>query len=375
MKNILLTLSAVVMLFSLAGCAATLPAQLPAGFQVKPAGRSDVGAPFQAGTKGAVAAVAQGAVELTDKQGRKVRLADRPATAISFSPGGEKVALVLPVQNATLLRIVDLEGKTLGETRVTGKVTSVAWRSENELLAGVLKITKFSFGSQMATHLLQWDGKSTPVDSTIIDITLRPQVASLPEDVLYDQLHIAVSPYRDEIAFTSLKDPPLFAPYLKVLVRNLDTGGGYEVGQVPLGAGKVFYTPDGESLVFAQGVEATRRVSLPEGKELETWGSPAINPAASPSGTYLLLDGHLYRKGKEIASVPPDARGSFLPDGSGLVLSYRGNLFHVSGLDDGAPAALRPDLERVLKLRRLRSQGLITEQEYRKELEPKEPAR
>lgn len=375
MKNLLLTLSALFTLLSLAGCAATLPAQLPAGFQVKPVGRSDAGTPFDVGAKGALAAVAQGAVELTDAQGMKRKVADEAATAISFAPAGDKVALALPAQSATLLRILDVSGRTIGETKVAGKVISIAWRSDNELLAGILRINKFSFGSQVTTHLLQWDGKGAPVDTTMIDVTLRPHVANLPDDVLFNQLYIAVSPYRDEIAFASLKDPPLFSPYLKVLVRHLDSGSGYEVGDAPLGAGKVFYTPDGESLIFANSVETTQRVSLPERKELESWDSPMINPAVSPSGNCVLLNGHLYRKGKDIATFPPDAKGSFLPDGSGLVLSYQGKLFQVSGLNDGAPPALRADLERVLKLRRLRSQGLITNKEYRKELEQKEPAR
>ncbi|MBJ6800411.1 WD40 repeat domain-containing protein [Geomonas propionica] len=375
MKNLLLTLCAVIALGSLTGCAATLPAQLPAGFQVKPVARSDSGTPFDAGRNGHFATVTDGTVALTDLQGKRVTVANGGASALSFSPGGHRLAVALATTGGSLLRIVDLNGATLGETKVAGRITSVAWRSEKEVLAGALNIRKYSFGSQMVSLLFQWDGSGVPVATTLNDVTLRPHVAKLPEQLLYNQLLIAVSPYRDEIAFTSLKDPPLFTPYLRVLIRNLDTGGGSEVGQVQLGQGKVMYAPDGESLVIADTDKATRRISLPEGKPVENWPSAAVNSALSPSGRYLLLDGHLYRKEKAIATFPAGSRGVFVPDGSAIAVSYQGQLFLVSGLEDAAAPAPPADLDRVLRLRRLRSQGLITDQEYQKQLEGKESTR
>lgn len=375
MKNFALTMIAILALGFLAGCAATLPAQLPEGFLVQPIARSDADAPFDAARNGALATVAQGTVELTDALGKSVSLGQTGATALSFSPAGDRLAVTLPEPNGTLLRILDRGGKLLGETRIHGKVTSIVWRSEKELLAGAVSIRRRSFGAQMTSHLFQWDGNAAPLATVLNDVTLRPQVGNLPDDLLYNQLIIAVSPYGDEIAYTTLKDPPLFAPYLKVLVRNIEAGTVSEVGQAPIGKGKVVYTPDGESLVIGDANDATHRVSLPEGKELESWSTPANNPAVSRSGRYLLLDGHLYQKGKEIASFPPESRGAFLADGSGLVVSYRGNLYLVSGLKDSAAPALPGDLERRLKVRRLRSQGLINDQEYRKQLEKKEPSR
>ncbi|QWV94394.1 hypothetical protein KP004_04190 [Geomonas oryzisoli] len=375
MKNFVLILLSVLALCSLPGCAATLPAQLPTGLEVKPIACSDAGTPFDASRNGTFATVSNGVLTLTDQQGKSVGIGRDGAGVLRFSPSGERLAVALPSKGGSLLRILDRKGATVAETPIAGRVTSVAWRSDKELLAGVLNIRKFSFGSQMTSRLFQWDGTTPPVATLLNDVTLRPHVARLPEQLLYNQLFIAVSPYRDEIAFTSLKDPPLFTPYLKVLVRNLDSGGGSEVGQVQLGEGTVIYTPDGESLVVGNAEKASRRISLLDGKELEGWPSPAINPAMSPSGSYLLLAGHLYRKGKEIATFPPDAKGSFLPDGSGLAVSYRGQLYLVSGLDDGMPPALPAGLDRVLKLRRLRSQGLITEKEYRDQLEQKEPSR
>ncbi|MBJ6750472.1 WD40 repeat domain-containing protein [Geomonas anaerohicana] len=373
MKKLVLTLFTVLILGSLTGCAATLPVQLPTGLQVKPIARSDAGTPFDATRNGTFATVVKGSVALTDLQGKSVKVLDGAVSALSFSPGGDRLAVALPAEDGTWLRILDGSGRTLGETKIGGRITSVAWRSEKEVLAGVLNVRKFSFGSQMTSRLFQWDGSGVPVATTLNDVTLRPHVAGLPDQLLYNQLFIAVSPYRDEIAYTTLKDPPLFTPYLKVLIRNIETGGGAEVGQVQLGEGKVVYAPDGESLLIGDAENAARRVSLPDGKELESFPSAAVSPALSPAGSYLLLDGHLYRKGKEIATFPAGTRGVFLPDGSAIAVSYQGQLYLVSGLDDGPVPALPADLERLLKLRRLRSQKLITDQEYHKQLERKEP--
>lgn len=365
MKKTLFAVLVAFSLGSLAGCASTMPAQLPEGFQVKPVARADAGAPFDVNRRGAFASLSKGEIEITDAQGKSVSIARGAASALSFSPSGDRVAAALPSGNLTLLRLLDGDGKVLGETQLTGRVTSVAWRSESEVLAGVLNVKKYSFGSRVTSRLFQWNGVAAPLATTLNDVTVRPRVGNLPDDVLYNQLIIAVSPYGDEIAYSTLKDPPLFSPYLKIVTRHLESGSASEVAQASLGAGKVVYTPDGDCLVIGDAEKSARRISIPEGKELESWPSAGSNPALSPSGSYVLLDGHLYQKGKEIATFPPEAKGVFLPDGSGLALSYQGRLYLVSGLKDRPGPALPADLDRVLKLRRLRSQGLITDQEYK----------
>lgn len=351
----------------LAGCAATLKgARVPEGFQITRIAGSDPGAPFDVSQSGALASVSAGKIEITEQNGNITSIPDTPAGALCFSPAGDRLAAALPSAGETTLRLYDAAGKMVAEARVPGRVTSLAWRSGQELLAGALTIKKFSFGSDLKSWLYRWDGTTAPAATLLANVTLRPKVARMPEEMLYNQLFIAVSPYGDEIAYSTLKDPPVFSPYLKVSIRNLETGGETEVAKTTMGAGKVAYTPDGEGLLVGDD-KGTGKISLRELKKVANWPSAARSPAISPSGAYTFLDAQLYLDDRVSATFPSGSRGIFLPDGSGLALSHQGALYLVSGLDDRPAPTLPSDLDRLLKLRRLKSQGLITEGEYQKE--------
>lgn len=366
MRNVLFAALLAVGLSALSGCSTLMQgSQVPKELEVRPVGRSDAGTPFDVNRKGMFASVSDGAIEITDGTGKPVSIPQGAVSALSFSPDGETLAAALPSETSTMLRLFDGAGKVLGETKVPGRVTSLAWRSRHQLLAGGLTIRKYSFGSSVTASLYQWDRTGTPVATTLNDVTLRPQIARMPEETLYNQAIVSVSPYGDEIAYSSLKDPPLYDPYLSISIRHLDTGAVTEVAKTSLGAGKALYTPDGEHLLIGDARAMTRKVSLPDGKEKDAWPSAGSHPAASPSGSYLFLNGRLYQDGKSLASFPLQTRGVFLPDGTGLALSYQGKLYLLSGLKDPGAPALPADLERLLKLRRLRSQGLISEREYR----------
>jgi len=364
-----------VILCGLAGCTTLMQgAPLPEGFALKKVTKADRGTPFAVNRSGAFAAISKGGIEITDPDGSGRKIAREAASALCFSPAGDRLAAALPTENGTMLRLFDLEGNVIGETAIPERVTSIAWRSEQQVLAASLSIKKFTFGSELTSRLYQWDGLTPPAAVTLSDVTVRPPVGKLPPEQLFNSLSIAVSPYGDEIAYSQLKDPPLFTPYLRIAIRHLETGAEREVGKTSVGSGGILYTPDGESLLVGDAQSLTRKLSLPEGKELYAWPSPGSHSALSPSGSYTFLDGLLYQDGRTIATFPPQTRGAFLPDGSGLVLSYDGKVFLVSGLKDRAAALPTEDLDRLLKLRRLRSMGLITEKEYRAQKQ-KEPAR
>jgi hypothetical protein len=83
-----------------------------------------------------------------------------------------------------------------------------------------------------------------------------------------------------------------------------------------------------------------------------------------------LLDGHLYREGREIASFPAESVGVFASRGGQMALRYGGRLYLVMNLPEepGAP----PDPAVAARLRQLHkwlSEGLISAQDYRKALE------
>ncbi|HBA86920.1 MAG TPA: hypothetical protein DCZ75_02720 [Geobacter sp.] len=351
---------------ALGGCSTAMQGTpLPDGFSLKKVADSVPGSPFAANRDGTLASVTKGGLEITDVDGSSRNIASESASLLCFSPGGSRLAAAMPIDNGTLLRLFDLEGKLLGETAIKERVTSMAWRSTEEVLAASLGINKFTFGSQLISRLYRWDGLTPPLATTLSDVTVRPPVGKMPQETIYGSLSIAVSPYGDEIAFSALRDPPLFTPYLRISTRHMETGTEHEVAKTSVGSGGIIYTPDGESLVVSDAHAMTRKLALPDGKETDAWPTPGSNSALSPSGEYAFLDGRLYHSGKVIATFPPQTRGTFIPDGSGLALSLDGKLYLVKGLQDRPAPPLPAGLDRLLKLRRLRSLGLISEQEYR----------
>lgn len=351
---------------SLTGCTTLMQgAPLPEGFAVKDIAKADADTPFAVNRSGAFAAISKGAIQMIPPDGKGREIAQGTATSLCFSPSGDKLAAALPAEGKTLLRLFDKDGKLLAETTIADRVTSMVWRSESQLMATAVSMTKFSFGAGLSSRLYLWDGATTPVATDLAYVTMRPALAKVPDEALFNTLNMAISPYGDEIAYSSLKDPPLFTPYQRIAVRHIESGAERDVTQTSLGSRGLIYTPDGESLLVGDSHALTRRLSISDGKEMDAWPSAGNSAALSPSGSYLFLDGRLYQNGRTILSFPSQARGTFLPDGSGLAISYDGKLYLVSGLKDPAARPLPADLERLLKLRRLRSLGLITEKEYR----------
>jgi hypothetical protein len=352
---------------TLTGCSG-MPMQtskLPDGFVLKEVAQTDRGTAFAVSSSGTYAATYDGKLMLIQAIGSIKEVESGSPALLCFSPDGSKLAAALPDKQKTILRLFDADAKLKSETTVPGRITSLVWRSEKELLGSALDIRRFSFGSTLITTLYSWDGVKQPVATNINDATIRKSVSTLPDQVLYDTLKLALSPYGDEIAYSALKDPPMFTPYMRIITRHLESGAEHEVGTTSLGSGSILYTADGESLIVGDANALTRRLALPDGKETTAWPSAGDSAAISPSGNLLFLDGRLYEDGKELAWFPTKSRAAFVPDGSGVAISYDKKLYLLSGVNDKPAPPLPKDMSRLLQLRKLRSMGLITEKEYR----------
>lgn len=366
MRGLGFTIALFLLIFcGLTGCSAVmLTSKLPDGYTVKELAKVDRQTPFAVGSGGTYAVIVDKELKLIQGSGPARRISAEAPTVMRFSPAGTKLAAATPVQGKSVLRLFDLEGKVVGETNLPARLTSLAWRSEGELFATGVSIRKFSFGSSLTTFLYVWDGVNSPKTTTIGDVTLRPAVANLPEESLYRSHNISISPYGDEIAFSTVKDPPLFTPYVEVLTRHLETGTQHKVGVTSIGSGGPVYTPDGESVLVGDTQAMARRLALPDGKDINAWPAQGSYPAISPSGQYLFMDGRLYDGGNEVAWFPYQARGAFLPDGSGVAISYDDKLYLLSGIND-RPAPPLGDIPALLELRKLRALEKISEKEYR----------
>lgn len=352
---------------ALAGCAPTLrTSQLPPGFSVQPLAKIDAGSAWAVNGNGRVAAVHENALNLVEPPPKPgIAVASTPPLVLAFSPKGDRLAAAFADGPKSSLRSYDLEGRLLAETKVPGRVTALLWRSEAEILATSLSLKSLSLGSELASYLVRWDLKGEPAQTLIFHVTVRPELAKLPETELYRTLSFALSPYGDEIAYTALKDPPRSPPYERVALRHLESGAEKVVAELPLFSGGPAYLPDGNHLLVGTAGTITRKLKLPSGNEVDAWTSPGDQIAVSPSGRYLLLDNRLYQGNQELFSLPRRAQGDFLPDGSGLVVADGGYLFLVSGLNDLPRPALPGELDRILELRRQFMQGGISDAEYK----------
>ncbi|HJV66630.1 MAG TPA: SHOCT domain-containing protein [Geomonas sp.] len=358
------------LLFSLSGCVGLGKlSQLPPELQMKEVARTDAASPFTVSRAGRIAAVHEEGIEVISPQGQVARIAAATPTMLSFSPNGNMLVAALPAAAGTTLRIFDLNGKVMAEATVPERVTAVAWRDNTHVAAAALNIKRFSFGTLLTSTFYDWDNSGSPVATTLNSVTIRPQLAKLPDALLLNTLNLAVSPYNDEIAYSVLKDPPLFPPYQAIITRHIGSGAEQEVTRTSIGSGGPVYASDGDSLVVGDSQSVTRLVTIPDGRELNGWPAQGSYPAISRSGHYLFLDGHLYRDGQTFATFPRQSRAEFLPDGSGLVIAYEKRLYLVSGLNDQEGPKKPANLPRLLELRKLRSEGLITEKEYRAQRE------
>jgi WD40 repeat protein len=354
---------------ALAGCSTLRhgAGPLPEGFTVRELAKADADAPFAVSRSGEFAAVRKGAVQVIDAAGIGREITPAAATALCFSPDGKMLAAALPTEKGSVLRLFDQQGKVTADTTVPGKITSIVWRSNSQLLATSLAVANPAAGAGLSSRLYSWDGSAPPVAVLLGNVPVLPAAGKTTEEMLVKTLSLAVSPYGDEVAYSYLQAPPFTTPYQKIAVRHLESGTEREVAKTSLGSGGPIFTPDGESLLVGDTHALTRRLSIPDGREMDAWPSPGSYPAVSTSGAYAFLDGRLYQNGRTVLSFPSEARGVFLPDGSGLAISYDGKIYLVSGLKDLAAPALPADMERLLKLRRLRSLGVISEKEYRKQ--------
>lgn len=353
----------------ISGCA-SLPVAgpLPKGVSIRELCRADEGTPLAWHPAGESFLFARGALHRYDlKNGSITPFATEtdPRTA-AWSPDGLKLAVSYHQGSQSLLRMLDSSGKLLAESKVEGQITNVAWRSEDEILAAAVAVTSYSFGANFSGILYRWDGKGVPASKALVDTTLKVTTAAMPRQLLLNTFSFALSPFGDELAYMKLIDPPQYPSRLKLMLFNLQTGAEREVpADIALTSGGAAFSANGEHLYYGDGFDTTIRLDPWSGAKVITFPSPGNKIALSPANLHALLDGTLFRKEKSVASFPASAEGVFSPDGTRLLLNYDNHLYLISGLNEPPGATMAPAVkERLLLLRKWRSEGLISVSEF-----------
>lgn len=351
------------------GCAhLQMHGMLPPGATVAEIGKCDVQAPFDLDAKGEEIAFADGGLRIRTPGSGRSRLisADSPC-ALAWSPDGRRIAAAFCRDNAGSLRIYGVEGGLLAEVGINGRITGLAWRSMTEILAFDVRIKQFTFGANLAETILQWDGTGKPKELASIESTLRPSTMKEWKDFFMRSLTLRLSPQRDEILYASVKDPPAFTPYLRIVLHNLESGKGREIAKVSLDSGGAVFLGAGEAVLIGDGNSGSRVLDPWGDRVLRSIPTPGREMAVSPGGRYEMLDGTLYREGVRTASFQDSCKGLFSGNGGHLAMECDSRLYMISGLGEDLPAQRESgEIARLKELKKWLSEGLITPQDYRR---------
>lgn len=351
----------------LSGCA-RLPVagDLPPGATLHRIGKMEADAPFDPSPAGDRVALARDGLRVLDPiTGKGAVFSGATPIALAWTPDGERLAAAFAGRNDTRLKVFSSGGEPREEVVVEGRIAQLLWISGEQLLAGAVKMETFTFGSEHRTIIYRWNGSEEPAKVAEHSTVAKPRTLHDWGDRLYRTVHMALSPLGDEVLYTRLHDPPAFSPYLKVVMRHLGTGVERELANVSLTSmGGIFAHDENETVIYGDGSGRMRQVDPWMEEERELWPTPGRRLSASEGGRYLFIDGRLYRDGLEVLVFPPMSEGRFASGGR-LFIRHDHSLYLLEGLGVDSLPALDPVVrEQLLKLRRWRSGGLISHQDY-----------
>jgi hypothetical protein len=354
------------------GCAhLQMSGVLPPGASVSEIGTCDANAPFDLDMNGENIVFADAGLKIKNLvSGRSRMICPDTPSALAWSPDGRRITAAFSRGNEGTLRLYGFEGELQAEVKVSGNISSLAWRSTTEVLAMNIRVRQFSFGANLAEALLQWDGVSDPKILTFLDNTLKPSTVKQGKGYLISRLTFKLSPLGDEVLYVNVLDPPLFPTYVRVMLHNIDSGKAREIAKVSLDSGGGAFLGAGESILFGDG-ENRSQISDPwKDIKLRTIPTPGREIAVSNGGRYMMLDGNFYVEGTRTASFQESCRSNFSGFGGHMAVECGDRLYIVSGLKEDLPVQLQSkEITRIKELRKLLSEGLITPQDYRRSLE------
>jgi len=363
------------LLLSLVACFAACtpqipPPQLSPGLMLRSVGPIDRAGVAAWSPDGARIALASSGTRLRNlATGGEEILAPATPVDICWSADGNKIAAAYAGPTGSHLRLfVPGSPAPVAETSVPGRIQQVFCRDDGQVLAVASVLQTFSFGGNFTTSLHRWDGLTTPTAAVINDVSVKPLTLQTYGSAIFDLVQPQLSPLQDELLFTRLHDPPAFPPYLKLVQYHLATGLSRVVENLPLTSPGGRYLTAGESLAVADGQNSTRQLDPWTNAVTATLPLPGRVPATSLAGGRLLVDGHLYAEGQEVAVLSGVKAAVFAPRGDRVLLRYDKELFLLEGLSaESRPPGLGPPLRQtLLKLRQWRSADLISHDDYLK---------
>lgn len=355
------------------GCS-TLPltGKLPEGLAVEQLAEIDENSPMAVSPDGTVLAMVSSGLKLFHlPTGQQVDVAERSPRELAWSPYGYTLAASYTAGKKSTIVTYDQHGIKVAETGLDGEITHLSWLSETELLAASVEITGYKFGSNVMSVIHRWQpGSGAPKRIELKNTTLQPATASRWGSLLAGGPKVDVSRTADQILYLHPVEPPLFTPYMKLILRDLANGKEMEIAQVSLASHGGKFTADGEQVIYGDGTGTITRKNPWTGETVATIKGAGKGLAISPAGDYLFADGALHHNTGLLAMLAPGGTASFTPDGRQLLVAAEGDLYRLTGLHPANDRLLPvKQVEKLLQPRAWRLDDLISPRDYKDALE------
>lgn len=296
--------------------------------------------------------------------GARRQLLNDNVDALCWSFDGRWLAVAQRQGRGALLKIFSHSGLLVNEIAFEGRLVQLLWPPGELLYGAELRTRSYRFGTHLDAnfYIVATNGSKEAID--LYETTISPAVAARLEERVYQPLEIDLSPLKDELLYTRIFAPPAFAAERRLVIRNLVSEAERQVSAIPLNKGAGYLQADGESLLVAEGDGQVRQVSL--WKDQQQIRYTADKFAYHRSGPWLMLGQRLRQDRGDLDLVLPDSvQLYFSSNGQQLILKRGAQLYLLKDLPvDGLPQIEASELKTWLKLRKLRSLGLISHEEY-----------
>jgi len=357
----------------LAGCSSLpLTGKLPEGLAAEKLADIDENSPMAVSPDGKVLAMVSSGLKLLHLPTRQqLDVDERSPRELAWSPYGYSLAASYAAGKRSTIVTYDQHGIKSAETDLDGEITGLSWLSETELLAASVIMTNYKFGSNVMSVVHRWQpGSAAPKRIDLKNTTLQPATASLRGSLLARGPRIDVSRTADQILYLHPVEPPLFTPYMKLMLRDLASDKEMEIAQVSLVSHGGRFTADGEQVIYGDGTGTITRKNPWTGETVSTLKGAGTGLEISPAGDYLFADGALYHDNGMLAMLAPDGTARFTPDGSKLLVAGEGDLYLLTGLRPANDRLLPVgQVEKLLQPRVWRLDDLISPRDYRDALQ------
>jgi WD40 repeat protein len=368
----ILFLAAAISVLTIFSACRTLPidGRLPDGLSAEKITSVDENSPFAVSPDGKVVAIVRSGLKMFHiALKEQLDLSNDSPEKLAWSPFGNYLAAIFRKDGKYIIRVYDQHGFQTAEAIIDDVLTGVAWLSEDEVLAGGMRIKNYKFGTTYKSVFYRWShGRSIPVAGDLRDTTIQLSTLKRWKPLIERGPMIATAGQTAQFIYVQPVDPPLFNPYLKLIIRDIETGKELETASVSLQSDGGCFSADGETILIGDGIGSTKIYDPWSDETIVSSATPGRNSALSPDNVTWFADGSLFRNGKMVAALAPgDAR--FTADGSRLMIRSRGYLYQVSGLKPAEGALFVPSLvDKINRLRSMRVQGLVTQGEYKETL-------